>query len=483
MMQQTHNAFSLSMPELALIALALAVPAGIIILTVLVASGSGKAIKRVLGTLGVSALLIVPAMLVVGLVARGTSQTTRVVSMGTSQPGTATESPYVGRRQKQRISLQGKAVQANTESVPDQPQTSTGEVHFVPQNETAEIRAGKARVIIGQTGTQVVVAPKAALTPATAEAPATAVAAAPDAEGAPAAAPALPPTPPALPNSTLPALAKPAAPAAEVAKDAATRPSVNVAIEGSVDGNAMEQAIEQAIEGAIAAAEAAAAHADAATAYADAATAHADAMAGHNSRPEVQTAVPNILHVQEITDHKPEWADDQPLDRQHGPLYKLSSKRYTTIAEAEAEITQMAQQKAIEYFREHIANFPAQPIPVSLLRDFAIEEFVGEEFERSFGKDATGNEIQARMFRAHLLLDLERHPDLEHKVRQAWKQRTVDEKLAAIGSTFGLTTAILAAVAGYFRLNEMTSGQYRTRLKLAAVALIAAAGMGLMAIA
>jgi hypothetical protein len=78
------------------------------------------------------------------------------------------------------------------------------------------------------------------------------------------------------------------------------------------------------------------------------------------------------------------------------------------------------------------------------------------------------------MHRAHLRLELT--PRFHTAVEQSWRGQVVEHRLLALGGVFGLVTLALASAAGYFRLDELTGGQYRRRLKLAALALIAAGG-------
>ncbi len=67
-------------------------------------------------------------------------------------------------------------------------------------------------------------------------------------------------------------------------------------------------------------------------------------------------------------------------------------------------------------------------------------------------------------------------------LHESWHDQIVKQRLIMLGTGLGMVTVMLAASAGYFRLNEMTHGQYGGRLKLAAAALIGAAGLGVLAL-
>src|SRR5262249_3714907 len=114
-------------------------------------------------------------------------------------------------------------------------------------------------------------------------------------------------------------------------------------------------------------------------------------------------------------------------------------------------------------------------VPVPLIDKFGVNSLVGEELDKDFG-----NGIKGKMYRAHLRLDLS--SKLRQALHDSWKEQLVKERLTTLGSGLGIVTVMLAAVAGYFRLNEVTHGQYGRRLKLAAAALIGAAGLAVLAL-
>jgi len=60
-------------------------------------------------------------------------------------------------------------------------------------------------------------------------------------------------------------------------------------------------------------------------------------------------------------------------------------------------------------------------------------------------------------------------------------ERITRARTAALG--LGLVTVLLGAVAGYVRLDEWTKGYYTGRLFLAAVAVVVAAGAGVVLLA
>jgi len=178
-----------------------------------------------------------------------------------------------------------------------------------------------------------------------------------------------------------------------------------------------------------------------------------------------------VLHVEKVIPMKPDWAGQtEPHLGDRGPVVALSSGLWSSMGETEEEITRLARKFVADFYHDQYPLANGQEIPISLIRDEAVEYLQGEEVEKDFGAGITG-----KMYRAHLKLHLT--PDLKNGVAAFWKAQSVDQKLVGLGSGLGVLTAFLAAVAGYFRLNESTNGRYRGRLKLAALALVGAVGL------
>src|SRR6185437_15217742 len=97
-------------------------------------------------------------------------------------------------------------------------------------------------------------------------------------------------------------------------------------------------------------------------------------------------------------------------------------------------------------------------VPVAVLEQTAVSALVGEEIDKDFG----GEIGKKKMFRAHLRLDV--GPALRQALHASWHDQVVNHRLTGLGGLFGLATLMLATVAGYFRLDDATDGQYRRRL-------------------
>jgi hypothetical protein len=177
-----------------------------------------------------------------------------------------------------------------------------------------------------------------------------------------------------------------------------------------------------------------------------------------------------VLRVRGTASAPPDWADKGPVPRGEGSLVALSSGRYATIGEAEENVTALA----VEYLKKFYGDeYPLRgdwTVPVSVIDQSGLDSIVGEVFDKDFG-----NGVSGKMYRAHLRLDI--GPALRDAVHTSWHDQVVAQRLTELGGVFGLATLMLATVAGYLRLDKLTSGQYRRRLKLAAASLIAAGGL------
>jgi hypothetical protein len=182
-----------------------------------------------------------------------------------------------------------------------------------------------------------------------------------------------------------------------------------------------------------------------------------------------------VLHVRETLPQEPDWAKTSALPNDNGVLVTLSSERFATLAEAEEHVTERALAFVRDRYREEFPLPGEWMAPVSLIEPHGVKSLVGEELDKDFG-----NGLQTKMYRAHLRLEL--NSQLRDAVHDWWRGQVVSQRLTTLGTGLGMITVLLAATAGYFRLNALTQGQYGGRLKLAAVALVGAAGLGVLAL-
>jgi hypothetical protein len=179
--------------------------------------------------------------------------------------------------------------------------------------------------------------------------------------------------------------------------------------------------------------------------------------------------------VRRVSSEDPKLA--LPDAQSHDPhQFCLSSERFATLAEAEAHVTELAMARvrdlcAVEFPVIH-DWLPRQPASnprflIDLMNQYGVKELVGEVMDWDFKNGTTG-----KMYRAHLRFDFS--PGLRDALERRWQAETAERRLILLGSLLGLVTLMLGTAAGYFRLDDATGGAYRGRLKLAALAVIAA---------
>jgi hypothetical protein len=201
-------------------------------------------------------------------------------------------------------------------------------------------------------------------------------------------------------------------------------------------------------------------------------TAQAECPAGMDQACDPQSSgFTGTLHVQKTEKGAPDWAEKDPVATDDGVLVALSSQRFATLAEAEQQVTSQAASYIKNHYRDEYPLSGDWTVPVSLIEKHAVREFIGEEFEKDFGK----------MYRAHLRISLD--SNLRRAVHGSWRDQIALHRLGLFGGALGAATLLLATCAGYFKLDDLTGGQYRRRLKLAAAALLAAGGLTIAVLA
>jgi hypothetical protein len=177
-----------------------------------------------------------------------------------------------------------------------------------------------------------------------------------------------------------------------------------------------------------------------------------------------------VLRVRGTASAPPDWAGREPVLGKDGVLVALSSQRFATIGEAEEQVTAQAVECVKKFYRDEYPLPGQWTVPVSVIDQTALSAMVGEMYDQDFGNGVTG-----KMYRAHLRLNLS--PTLQDALHASWHDQVVAHRLKELGGILGLATLALATCAGYFRLDDLTRGQYRRRLKVAAASLIAAGSL------
>ncbi len=178
------------------------------------------------------------------------------------------------------------------------------------------------------------------------------------------------------------------------------------------------------------------------------------------------------------TSSTPAWsgAERNPNDDKSRPVFR--SGRYMTPEEATADVTT----KAVEYVQRRFQSEldPAVRVTAAVIDRAGVDELVLEKYQK-VDELTDGRKLAVWMYIAHLKLNV--GENLRNAVYADYRQSVVNQRLKVLGGGLGLVTLLLGTVAMYFRLDDATSGQYRTRLKLAAGAVIAAVGIAASVVA
>jgi len=166
----------------------------------------------------------------------------------------------------------------------------------------------------------------------------------------------------------------------------------------------------------------------------------------------------------------PDWVGQPEHVSENSVLISLSSKQWATVEEADREILKEARKRVREYFHAHHAFKSHWTISDELLKQHALGAPNVEKITR---KTETST---FEVYRVHRQLTLSK--TLHDSLYPVWREQIVQSRLWILGGLLGFITLILATSSTYLRLDAATSGLYRFRLKLAAVSLIVAAGLG-----
>ena len=176
-----------------------------------------------------------------------------------------------------------------------------------------------------------------------------------------------------------------------------------------------------------------------------------------------------------VDDSIPEWLRESKDDVGNTGFKVLTSGRHSTRDEAKQEVFDEALVELKEYFHRD-QEYPKRGTWI-LSQDAAkrIVPIRDSDIYVSTHKHEFGKHHEADMYQAHLRLKLS--PTVRDELKPIWRSQIVDRRLWVLGSLVGMVTLILATTATYFRLDAVTNGTYRRRLKLAAVSLIGAGGL------
>lgn len=174
-----------------------------------------------------------------------------------------------------------------------------------------------------------------------------------------------------------------------------------------------------------------------------------------------------------ITVELPDWTQTPVLRRDSSPegSYRvvLSSEMETDWTTARRELVRKAAGVIRADFQQTHPNAGSWEPNLALVKDVAVvneavEKTTHESVERTFD-----------MYKVYWQVELS--PDVRKSLHQNWQESVVGVRVKLLGAFLGFLTLILATLATYFRLDARSNGQYRRRLKVAALSLVCAASV------
>ena len=202
--------------------------------------------------------------------------------------------------------------------------------------------------------------------------------------------------------------------------------------------------------------------------------------------PVATTRDPNLIFSRTVSSEVPEFArppEDKPekgvarfakglvrfikRDSQTADFLVFSSDPFVTEEDAARSLTPKIAEVVQTQLDEGFLPGDGLPVSVPLIEQHGVKESVLEQFDKDLGIGKT------RLVRLHVAVQVT--PELREAVHREWKTQVVSDRLTKYGTGVGVMTTLTALIAGYLALNQMTQGQYRWRLRLAALTGLSAA--------
>lgn len=177
-----------------------------------------------------------------------------------------------------------------------------------------------------------------------------------------------------------------------------------------------------------------------------------------------------FLKARQMSSDEPNWVTQPVPGAADGTFLTLSSQRFALLEEAERQVTGQVIEAIRHHFYEEFPDYGNWEVPVALVEQYAVQQSAYEVIDKDFGGG-----FKNKMYRVHVQLKFS--PDLRQALYGSWRAGVVDHRLLILGSLFGLVTLICGTIAGYIRLDDVSFGMYRRRLKFAAGALITAGSL------
>lgn len=175
------------------------------------------------------------------------------------------------------------------------------------------------------------------------------------------------------------------------------------------------------------------------------------------------------VSVASIDSDPPEWIAAARRTDGESEFVVATSGQFATQEEAEADVLARAESLVRADFERTHGTHGEWTIPEPFLRDRVVRRRHVEQFVRG--------SAESPFLVRRLHAEVELSPAVRDELRPTWRRQIVEPRLWSLGTVAGLLALACGATAGYLRLDALTQGQYRRRLKAAAVGLIVSGGL------
>jgi hypothetical protein len=188
----------------------------------------------------------------------------------------------------------------------------------------------------------------------------------------------------------------------------------------------------------------------------------ADEPAADVTRPVSITSIAAGSNVGVEVSELPAWVEEWPrtLQAKDFQAFVLTSRRYASPAEAEAELLETLRPRLNSYLQAGGLPAATDLSVAEVLQSNAVIERVQEEFLVDLGSS------QAPVYRMTWQVWLQ--PSVRESLGEGYRLSVRDQRLWQLGIGVALATLVCGAWATYFRVDDATHGRYRGRLGLAA---------------
>jgi hypothetical protein len=152
----------------------------------------------------------------------------------------------------------------------------------------------------------------------------------------------------------------------------------------------------------------------------------------------------------------------------------VESQQYAEVDRARQDVLEEAVRVVREDFQQTHNVQGDWKLPEALVQEHAVRQ----EYVKEIARTTSLNPFL--VYRVYYQVELS--PTVRAEVFKNWRGQTVTSRLWMLGGLLGFVTLMLGTTATYLRLDAMTNGAYRRRLKLASVSLLVAGGLGLAAL-